>query len=669
MKTSTIRIGGRALPLRSVNTLIVGSGAAALSAAVALRGLGQGDIAVVSEAFDGGTSRNAGSDKQTYYKLSLAGGRPDSPHDMARDLWSGGAMHGDIALCEAAGSVRAFQRLIGLGVPFPRDRYGAFVGYKTDHDPRQRATSAGPLTSRLMFEALAGEARRMRIPVFDKHPVIALLTAGTGAEKKAVGAIALDASRPRPARPAFVLFNATNIVLGTGGPAGMYASSVYPETQTGGHGLALEIGAVANNLTESQFGLASTAFRWNLSGTYQQVIPRYISTDARGKDEREFLSELFPDIGRLATAIFLKGYQWPFDPRKIADYGSSLIDLAVYRETVAKGRRVFLDFSRNPGSCGRLTEFSLEALAPEARDYLERSGARQDTPIERLKHMNPPAIEVYRDHGIDLERQLLEIAVCAQHNNGGLRANIWWESSVGRLFPVGEVNGTHGVYRPGGSALNSGQVGSLRAAEFIVARCAEKPLSEEEFRNAAEERIAETMDVAQRMVDPRVRGTARVDRAVAELRARMSRSGAHVRDPRTIGDDVEAAWALSEFLRKNARVESPADLPAAFKALDLALTHAVYLEAIREVLARGGSSRGSYLVLDPAGEKPSPGMEDRWRYKPPVPGAVETAKILEIAYAGPGETRKTWVDVRPIPKDEAWFESVWDDFRNDRIVR
>ena len=63
------------------------------------------------------------------------------------------------------------------------------------------------------------------------------------------------------------------------------------------------------------------------------------------------------------------------------------------------------------------------------------------------------------DHGIDITKEPLEIAVCAQHNNGGLAGNHWWESiNVSRLFPVGEVNGSHGVYRPGGSALNAGQV-------------------------------------------------------------------------------------------------------------------------------------------------------------------------------------------------------------------
>jgi succinate dehydrogenase/fumarate reductase flavoprotein subunit len=364
VKESRITIAGMNIPLLSLNTLIVGSGAAALNAAVRLHARGQRDIAVVTEDFGGGTSNKAGSDKQTYYKLSLAGDRPDSPREMAEDLFQGGCMHGDIALCEAQGSAEAFLHLVSLGVPFPHDRYGAFVGYKTDHDPRQRATSAGPLTSHLMFERLAEAVRLKRIKVFDAHQVVALLTEGREQEKKVVGALALDTRRCKGRRPAFVIFNAVNIILGSGGPAGIYQASVYPESQTGSHGLAFEIGATGQNLTESQYGLASLKFRWNLSGTYQQVIPRYISTDRGGRDEREFLNDFFPDIGALCTAIFLKGYQWPFDPRKVADFGSSLIDLLVYQETVIKGRRVFLDFRRNPSGPDERQRFSFDRLSP-----------------------------------------------------------------------------------------------------------------------------------------------------------------------------------------------------------------------------------------------------------------------------------------------------------------
>lgn len=668
MKITEIRVGPVRCPLVSLNTLIIGSGAAALNAAVRLHERGQRDIAVATEAFGGGTTNNAGSDKQTYYKLSLAGDRPDSPYEMARDLYEGGCMHGDIALCEAQGSAEAFYHLVGLGVPFPHDRFGAFVGYKTDHDPRQRATSAGPLTSRLMFERLAGIVRAKHIKVFDAHPVFALLTEGEAGAKKVIGAIALDAPKCKR-RPAFVVFNAVNIVLGTGGPAGIYRDSVYPESQTGSHGLAFAAGAIGHNLTESQFGLASVKFRWNLSGAYQQVIPRYISTNRAGRDEREFLNDYFPDMGTLATAIFLKGYQWPFDPRKVAGHGSSLIDLLVHEETIGKGRRVFLDYQRNPSGGAGLQKFSFDLLSPEARAYLENSNALLPAPIERLKKMNPPAIAVYKDHGIDLEREYLEIAVCAQHNNGGLKGDIWWESNIKHLFPIGEVNGTHGVRRPGGSALNAGQVGAQRAALYIAGRYGEKPRAKAAFLAAAEGQIRRTILATQDLIGGRRAATDSLDRIAAEFQERMSLNGAQIRDPRTADSAAAEAWSQWTKLIQSLKVPGPEFLPRAFKILDLCLTHAIYLEAIKEYMSKGGRSRGSYLVLDSNGEKPAPHMDDRWKFSLAGQDDFVSRKILEISLDERWTIRKNWVDIRPIPSAEAWFETVWDDFRNDHIIK
>lgn len=47
-------------------------------------------------------------------------------------------------------------------------------------------------------------------------------------------------------------------------------------------GAALEAGAWGRNLTEWQYGLASLRPRWNVSGSYMQVLPRFLSTDADG---------------------------------------------------------------------------------------------------------------------------------------------------------------------------------------------------------------------------------------------------------------------------------------------------------------------------------------------------------------------------------------------------
>ena len=180
-----------ALPVTWVHTLVIGSGAAGLNAAVQLCQCGVPDVLIVTEGLQMGTSINTGSDKQTYYKLSMCGAETDSPVTMAETYFAGGSMHGDLALVEASLSARAFMHLVNLGVPFPRDRYGQFVGYKTDHDPRQRATSIGPYTSREMCRVLIRQVQRLGIPVRENRNVVELLTVGQGSDRRVVGAVAV----------------------------------------------------------------------------------------------------------------------------------------------------------------------------------------------------------------------------------------------------------------------------------------------------------------------------------------------------------------------------------------------------------------------------------------------------------------------------------------------
>ncbi len=420
----SMELRGYTIPVYTLNTVVVGSGAAGYNAARRLRQYGQRDIALVTEYINAGTSRNTGSDKQTYYKLTLSGGEPDSVAEMAGTLFSGQCMDGDNAQCEAALSAQCFLSLVEAGVPFPRNRYGEYIGYKTDHDPRRRATSIGPYTSRRMTECLQAQVEEKGIPVLDKLQVVRILTDGG----RACGLLCLNLAKPGEAEGGFVVFHCRNIVWATGGPAGMYADSVYPHGHYGASGLAFEAGALGQNLTEWQYGLASVKPRWNVSGTYMQVLPRFVSTDENGQDEREFLFDFFADTADCLSKVFLKGYQWPFDVRKVKD-GSSIIDILVHIEK-GKGRRVFLDFRSNP--LGQSVDF--ETLSPEAADYLKKAEACFGTPIERLLHMNEPAVAFYRERGVDLERDMLEIALCAQHNNGGIAVDSWWQSTLPGLF-------------------------------------------------------------------------------------------------------------------------------------------------------------------------------------------------------------------------------------------
>lgn len=165
MKERVIQVDGTSIRCYQWNTVVVGTGAAGYNAADRLYSFGQQDIAIVTEGINAGTSRNTGSDKQTYYKLTLSGNDPDSVREMAATLFAGQCVDGDIALCEAALSAQGFLKLVELGVPFPRNRYGEYIGYKTDHDPRRRATSVGPYTSKIMTEKLqkAVEAKKKSV--------------------------------------------------------------------------------------------------------------------------------------------------------------------------------------------------------------------------------------------------------------------------------------------------------------------------------------------------------------------------------------------------------------------------------------------------------------------------------------------------------------------------
>ena len=116
IKRDYVKWNGMKMKVYSLNTVVVGSGAAGLNAADRLHTFGQKDIAIVTEGLRMGTSRNTGSDKQTYYKLTLAGEKQDSTVNMAKTLFNGGCMDGDIALVEAALSVRSFYHMVDIGI-------------------------------------------------------------------------------------------------------------------------------------------------------------------------------------------------------------------------------------------------------------------------------------------------------------------------------------------------------------------------------------------------------------------------------------------------------------------------------------------------------------------------------------------------------------------------
>lgn len=643
-------IGTQSIPVLTIDTVVIGSGCAGFNAIDTLYDLGKRDIALVTEGINMGTSRNTGSDKQTYYKLTLSSDCQDSIYDLAKNLFDGGGVNGDTALIEAANSVRAFIKLVNLRVPFPTNIYGEYVGYKTDHDPRQRATSCGPLTSKIMTEKLENSVKSKGIKIYDKFQVVNYIVK----DNILKGLIAIDLNKTSKSDMGLIVFHVNYAIIATGGPAGVYFTSVYPSSQTGMSGIALEAGAKATNLQEWQYGIASTKFRWNVSGTYQQVLPKYISVDNNGI-HREFLLDYFDTPQKALDMVFLKGYQWPFDVKKIN--GSSIIDIIIHHEIFHKRNRVFMDFRTDPTGL----QNGFNGLCNDALNYLKNSNALEQTPIRRLEIMNKKAIDLYAAHNIDLYREMLEVSVCAQHNNGGLSVDLNWESSIKGLYAAGEAAGTFGVYRPGGSALNSTQVGSMRAAQHIANLDDKHLLSSDEFFESYAGYLQSFVNKLI-LLGNKQKSFSLTDQRVS-LQKQMSEIAAHIRDL----DKIEAIMdmleiKIAEFFNETS-VEDSMQIPKALKNRDIMITQLAILSAIRKCGEVMGS-RGSAIIKIKDGKSVHCKIPSI-KYKP---WDNKYQDSLVITCFSTNNASSVIEKVRPLPKTNDWFENIWKDYSSTRGV-
>ncbi|MBO5726618.1 MAG: FAD-binding protein [Clostridia bacterium] len=451
----------------------------------------------------------------------------------------------------------------------------------------------------------------------------------------------------------YVAFKCADTVMCTGGPAGIYADSVYPECHTGTTSLALLAGAKAQNLTEWQYGLASVNPRWNVSGTYMQVLPRFVSIDANG-NEYEFLADCFENVYDALSAVFLKGYQWPFDSKKVME-GSSVIDLLVYRECVLKNRSVYLDFTKNPFG---LENIEYNKLSAEACEYLSKAEATFGAPIERLEKMNTPAIELYKDKGIDIKKEYLEIALCAQHNNGGIAVDMWWQTNVKGLFCAGECAGTHGITRPGGSALNAGQVGSLRAAQYI-SQNANGSIDNGLFT----EILCDALEQHKKEIENVTKNTDNVLSLIKSAQRIMSDNASAIRNAESMRETLKITQkGIAELC--NVGVKDNSKIYLYYKLKDILYTQCAVLTAMIDYSVTVGATRGSSLYFDKCG-KLRTGLEEMFRFTEET--GDTKAKVQETVISNGGFV-SSWREVRPIPQNDDFFENVWRQFRENKNI-
>ncbi len=593
METSKRTVGDVSLTIHTVNTVVIGAGVAGLNAAERLHELGCDDFAVVTTK-TGGASGDPPSAKSTYYRMGMSWDDPDSPASFAKDLCEGGMTHGDLAYVEAVNSIPAFLHLAAKGVPFPRDEYGTYLGA----GKHGRVASAGPQTSAVMAEKSLQRARRDHARILNRHTALAVLVAGDGAEKTAIGVLAVDLNKASDPAASLVVFNCLNVVLATGGVGAAFEHTVHTAASPGGIGLGIKAGAAAANLTETRFGLTIAKARRPLAGNYQRAIPSYYSVGKGARTEELFLANYFHATKQIASAVFLKGEHWPFSTARLQALGPSIIDIAVHKE-IASGRRVYVNFSQNIKGQD-IGQFNISQLDPQAREFLEKTGTVQFSPYDRLRHLDPACIDALLDFKVDL-REPQEVALCAEDTFGGLAVDASWETNVHHLFAVGDVACTHGN-PPDGAELNAGQVGGIRAAERIVRHYGAPPLPLERFLAVATPQIEAEVAGLRRYVygpteAPSVRNVQR------EIQERTSAAAGMIRGVTGAAGAIADARRLYDSIRTGAqRLSRPGEFVAAVENELLCLTQLALLESLKAYIEHGGGSRGAYLILDERGD-------------------------------------------------------------------
>lgn len=131
----------------------------------------------------------------------------------------------------------------------------------------------------------------------------------------------------------------------------------------------------------------------------------------------------------------------------------------------------------------------------------------------------------------------------------------------------------------------------------------------------------------------------------------MTVYGGHLRPVEKLDEAADAARKLLDAMYRDGYPREDAE--HAVTNFQLAFSHWLYLESIAFQAASGAGSRGSAALVNPDGSL----MPENPAYR---------KFVLESGVTGDA-VRLRWVDCRPVPEPDGWFENVWADCRDGRI--
>jgi L-aspartate oxidase len=405
------------VPPHHHDVLIIGSGAAGL--ALALRLARDRRVAVLSKGpiTEGSTFYAQGG-------ISAVLDDQDSLDAHLQDTLAAGA-----GLCVEPVVRHTVERgpesirwLTELGVPFTREtladgRTQLHLTREGGHSHR-RVVHAADATGRAIEDTLVGQARRSpNIDLFEQHIAVDLITTaklGLPGPNRCVGAYVLDRS------DGVEIFQASHVVLATGGASKVYLYSSNPQGSTGdGIAMAWRAGCRVANMEFMQFHPTCLY--------HPQAKSFLISEAVRGEGGRLLLPDGTPFMHR-------------FDPRgELAP--RDIVARAIDHEMKRLGADfVYLDISHKPA------------------DFI-------------CDHF-PTIHERCLEFGFDMTREPLPVVPAAHYTCGGVVTDLHARTDLDGLYAIGETayTGLHGANRMASNSLLECLVFAQAASEDILAR-------------------------------------------------------------------------------------------------------------------------------------------------------------------------------------------------------
>jgi len=391
--------------LRTIETdlLVVGSGGAGLWAAIRAAEAGARTLLVDKGLVGRSGNTVMASGLSVVGPWHLPG---DGPEVLLHDTLEGGQFLNNQKLVRILidETPKRVAELEAWGLTFDRQEDGRCVLLQSGGHRYPRVLVRSDRVGLAIAKTLRRRALQVGVKCQEDTIVTALLTSG----ERVVGATAIDSRLGE-----FVVFAAKAVVLATGGIAQLYPMSTSMASNSGdGVALALRAGTVTVDMEQVQFFPICLVFPSSVKGFALGLRDKLVNR----------LGERFMER---------------YDPERMEGSTRDIMSRAIYSEIKA----------------GRGTEHG--GVFHDVREAPERLF------VSYLDQYN-----FCLKRGLDLKKEMAEVAPAVHYFMGGIEINDGGETNLAGLYAAGEVaGGVHGANRLGGNSLADLLVFGARAGE------------------------------------------------------------------------------------------------------------------------------------------------------------------------------------------------------------